>query len=127
MSARQDISKLLEQWHQLTQQEGGAIQSASWTRVKRIQSEKARLQKSLAAAQSQWVRQNPGPNPDASPFRAELARLISMEARNAELLAAQVRRAEAQRQSLDHAYRNLRRIQRSYIRKQPPIAWQCYS
>jgi len=127
MSARKDISKLLEQWLQLTQAEGGAIQAASWAKVKKIQADKSRLQKNLAEAQGDWARENPDANPQTNPFRAELARLISLEARNAELLAAQLRRAEADRVSLDHAYRNLRRIQRSYIRKQPPVAWQCYS
>ncbi len=127
MSARQDISKLLDQWLQLTQAEGGAIQAASWTKVKKIQADKARVQKSLAEAQGEWARQNPGAPPAANPFRADLARLISMETRNAELLAAQIRRAEAERISLDHAYRNLRRIQKSYIRKPQPVAWQCYS
>jgi hypothetical protein len=76
-----------------------------------------------------WVAENPpvAGNLAPKPFRAEIGRLISLEARNAELLAAQMRRARAQQETVDNAWRNLRKIQRSYVRKPAPTAWQCYS
>jgi hypothetical protein len=130
MSARKDMARLLEEWLQLTQAEGAAIQSAAWSAVKEIQARKTELQKSLAEAELNWAAENPGDTsgvPAPKPFRTEVGRLISLEARNAELLAAQLRRARAQQEALDQAYRNLRKIQRSYARKPLPTAWQCYS
>jgi len=129
MNARQEMAKLIEDWRQLTHAEGAAIQSAAWTSVKEIQARKTDLQESLAAAELKWAAENPG-TPDTStakPFGAEVARLISLEARNAELLGAQMQRARAQQETLDQAWRNLRKIQRSYVRKPAPTAWQCYS
>ena len=88
MSARKDIARLLEQWLQLTRDEATAIQSASWPALRDIQSRKAELQKSLSQAEKNWAAENPG---EPKPFRAEVGRLISLVARNAELLAAQMR------------------------------------
>ncbi len=130
MSARKDTARLLDQWRELTQAEGAAIQSATWPAVKEIQARKTELQKSLAEAEQNWAAENPvdaAGVPPAKPFRTEVGRLISLEARNAELLAAQLRRARARQEDLEQAYRNLRRIQRSYVRKPLPTAWQCYS
>jgi hypothetical protein len=53
--------------------------------------------------------------------------LLSLEERNRALLAAQFIRAQSEQDSLDQAYRNLRRIQRSYIRRQPATVWHCVS
>lgn len=127
MSARTDIARLLERWLQLTQSEGAAIQSAAWPAVLEIQSRKTELKKSLAQAERNWAAENPSASPAAKPFRAEVGRLISLANRNAELLAAQMRRARAQQEALETASQNLRRIQRSYVRKPLPTAWQCYS
>ncbi len=127
MSAQQDIARLLGEWRELSKAEGAAIQSAQWNTVREVQSRKADLQTSLAAAEAKWVAEN---SPNAStpkPFRAEVARLISLEERNADLLAAQIRRARAQQETINQSWRNLRKIQRSYVAKSEPTAWQCYS
>jgi len=125
MSARQDLAVLLEQWLQFTREEGAAIQSAAWSTVREIQTRKAALKKSFAETELRWVRENTGLV--QKPFRAEVGRLISLETRNAELLAAQLRRARAQQASLDHARKNLGKIARSYICAPLPTAWQSYS
>ena len=125
MSARQDMAVLLEQWLQFTEAEGVAIESAAWSRVREIQSRKAALKKSLAEVELRWLRENSSAVP--KPFRAEVGRLISLETRNADLLAAQLRRAQAEQESLNDATRNLHKIQRSYVRRQLPAAWQSYS
>jgi hypothetical protein len=127
MSAEQDIARLLGEWRELTRAEGVAIQSANWNTVQEIQSRKSDLQKSLATAEANWVAENSANQSAPKPFRAEVARLISLEARNADLLAAQMRRARAQQETLKQAWRNLRKIQRSYVAKSAPTAWQCYS
>jgi hypothetical protein len=129
MNARQDIEKYLGQWFELTQAEAGAIQSAEWTEVREIQTAKATLQKSLTAARERLMaEENSGllmPGTDA-PLRAEVGKLVSQESRNAELLAAQMRRARAEQEKRAESLRNLRRLQRSYGRRLD-TAWQSYS
>jgi hypothetical protein len=118
MSAHADIAALLEQWRLLSLSEGGAIRTAAWSRVAEIQAAKKMLRGQLAEASSTA--------PDQNLFRAQIARLISMEERNAEFLAAQMRRARAEQETIDQAGRNLRKIQRSYARKRMSV-WQCVS
>jgi hypothetical protein len=129
MNARQDIEKYLGQWFELTQAEAGAIQSAEWTEVREIQTAKAALQKSLTAARERLMaEENSGllaPGADG-PLRAEVGKLVSQESRNAELLAAQIRRARAEQEKRAESLRNLRRLQRSYGRRLD-TAWQSYS
>jgi hypothetical protein len=127
MNAREDIAHLLEEWRTLTQAEGVAIRSAEWPKVQEIQSRKVELQKSLNAAEANWAAENPEAKTAAKPFRAEVGRLISLEARNAELLAAQLRRARMDQEKLEQAGRNLRKIKSSYTRRMSLTAWQCYS
>src|SRR5579863_10684110 len=98
MSARQDIERFLGQWFELTQAEAGAIQSAEWAEVREIQAAKAALQKSLTEARERLMAEETaglfaiGLNDN---LRTTLGRLVSHENRNAELVAAQARRARA--------------------------------
>ena len=129
MNAQHETAKMLEQWFQLSQAEAGAIQSADWASLREIQAAKALLQKRLTSAREQWEAQNSVPASPAQskhPFHAELGRLLSLETRNSELLAAQVRRAHAERESLKEAVRNLRKVQRHYVSK-PKEVLNCYS
>ncbi len=130
MSARRELAGILEQWLQLTRAEGAAIQAAVWPAVRRIQARKAALRKSLAEAAQTCAEEDaaadPG-NPAPKPFRAEVGRIISLLTRNGAALTAQLSQARARQESLDQANRNLRRIQRSYVRPQPPTAWHSYS
>lgn len=128
MSARQDINQLLGHWRRLTDAEAGAIQSAAWAALREIQSSKSALQSTISAALEKWSAEHDGvpANTDKHPFRAEVGRLLSLETRNAELLAAQIRRAKAEKQTLADTLRNLRRLSRSYGEK-PAKAWESYS
>lgn len=125
------IAKLLEQWFQLTQDEAVAIQSAAWPTLREIQAAKSLLQTRLGSAREKWESENSAHTHAASvpgkhPFHAELGRLLSMETRNAELLTAQMRRARAERESLNEAARNLRKVQHHYVLK-PKEVLNCYS
>ena len=123
------MARLLKQWLELSQAEGSAIEAASWSRVSELQAGKAALQKSIVETQEKWVRESPGEfdDPATRPFRVEVGRLISLEARNAELLATQVRRAQTRQAMLNEVNRNVGKIRRSYVRHQPPTVLQCYS
>ena len=126
MSARQDITDLLEQWRRLTEAEGEAIRTGAWLSVKELQAAKAELQRDMNSAMEKWKRENPGAAPAKHPFRREVDRLISLEMRNSELLAAQHERVQRERASSDRALLTLRRVQRSYAQK-PETGWDCYS
>jgi predicted deacylase len=129
MSARKELAGILEKWLQLTRAEGAAIQAAAWSALGEIQARKAALRKSLAEAMRACVEEEAGSAGKFAPraFRAEASRILSLLTRNGAALAAQLSRAKAQRESLDQADRNLRRIERSYVRLHPPTAWHSYS
>lgn len=115
MSARQEMDKLLGQWRQLTRAEAGAIQSCAWPDVGAIQSAKQTLQKSLNSALTNWTIENGGRTlPADDPLRLEVGRLISLESRNAELVAVQMRRAEQEMRRQSESLRNLRLLRSSY-------------
>ena len=127
MSARQDINQLLGHWRKLTDAEAGAIQAAAWAALRDIQSSKNALQATISAALEKWSAENGVPASAGNhPFRAEVSRLLSLETRNAELLAAQIRRAKAEKQTMADTVRNLRRLRLSYGEK-PAKAWESYS
>jgi hypothetical protein len=120
MAARQEMADLLDQWLQLTHAEAGAIQSAKWPSLKEIQAAKISLQKRLTQTREKWESENSGETLAGlvkHPFRAEIGRLLSLETRNADLLAAKLRKAHAQRESLNEAARNLRNVHQSYVAK----------
>lgn len=127
MSAKQDIGRILEEWLRLTVAEGNSIQSAAWDKMKEIQTEKARLQKQLEKARHHLESDYKNPTEPEFPFRAQVNKLLSLEERNKAWLCEQVKRASEKQQSLHQAYRNLQKIQRSYVRKRPVIEWQCLS
>jgi hypothetical protein len=127
MSARNEFSGILQQWLQLTREEGAAIQSGLWPDVRRIQARKVVLREAFTAAARKCAREDVSGGRTQKPFRAEVGRIISLLTRNGEALAGQLRRVQARRKLLEQAKRNLRRIQRSYLRPRQPTAWHSYS
>lgn len=127
MSAHGEVERLLAEWLELTRAEAGAIQSAAWCSVGEIQSSKARLQTSLTRAVQQWTVENGWQSlPANHPFQARVGRLISLETRNAQLVAAQMLRVQAERRRCAEDLLNLRRLQRSYGRT-PAKSWAAQS
>jgi hypothetical protein len=130
MSALQDISQLLEQWLHYTEAETSAIQSAAWPALHEIQEAKSGLQKSVTDALDRWALENHIDTATRAradhPFRCEVNRLISLEARNSQLLSAQFHAKLEEKKSRDEAVLNLRRVRRSYGRM-PDVGWHSYS
>ena len=120
MNAREEIAGILEEWLQLTQAEGAAIQAAAWSDLARIQARKATLQEGLTKARGH-AHAEPGA------VRAKVARIISLVTRNGVALAEKLRLARERQRLLDQSNRNLHRIQRSYVRPPSPAAWHSYS
>jgi hypothetical protein len=125
MSAQEEIAGLLTEWLELTHGEAAAIQAAAWADVHRFQSGKAGLQRRITQAMDGWNRQKPTDLRD-HPFRAQVNRLISLEARNGEMLAVQMSRAKAEMAALVQTGRTLRRIKESYAGKRE-ARWHSYS
>jgi len=121
---------LLEQWLQMTRAESQAIQAAAWPKLREIQSRKAGLRQPLDLAFRQWKSSRPSaPASDAAenPFRAQVARLIALEAHNAQFLAGRRERARERQLHLERAAQNLRNLRRSYAPPSPPVACNSYS
>jgi hypothetical protein len=125
MSAQEEMTRLLQQWLQMTRAESEAIQAAAWPRLQAIQSDKARLRQPLGEAMKQWKAREPSPSggPPSDPsFRAAIGRLIALEERNARLVAARQEQTRAQRLHLERAARNLLRVKQCYA-PAAPVAW----
>jgi hypothetical protein len=129
MTAPEQTARLLQQWLQMTREESQAIQAGAWTQLHEIQSRKAALRQPLRQAARPCFTGRPAvPSAaDALPFRAEVARLIALEAHNARLLAVRRERARYRQLHLERAAQNLRNIRRSYARPSPPVACNSYS
>ncbi|MGD1085889.1 MAG: hypothetical protein ABSA47_14225 [Verrucomicrobiota bacterium] len=128
MSTEEQMARLLQQWHQMTRAESRAIQAAAWPRLRAIQSDKARLRQPLSEAMKQWKAQEssaPRGVLSGKPIRAAVSRLIALEERNAQLVAARRQKARDQRLHLERAARNLLRVKKSYA-PAAPVAWSSW-
>jgi hypothetical protein len=124
MSASQDIPKLLGQWLEYTDAETAAIQASAWTSLLEIQKAKSGLQKSITAAME--GQRDAVPARANHPFRAEVNRLISLETRNSQLLSAKYTEALDRKKTSERTISNLRKIRRSYGRKND-AGWNSFS
>ena len=130
MTPPEHTARLLQQWLQMTRAESQAIQAAAWPKLLDLQSRKASLRQPLEEAFRQCQSGQPAvpASPVAeNPFHAQLARLIALEAHNAQLLADKKQQARARRLQLECAAQNLRNLRRSYARPSPPVACNSYS
>ncbi|MGD0816556.1 MAG: hypothetical protein ABSA83_23440 [Verrucomicrobiota bacterium] len=129
MSARKELAGILEKWLQLTRAEGEAIQAAAWPALREIQARKAALRKSFTEVMRACAAENAGAAGKFAPrpYRAEAKRILALLTRNGAALAAKLSQAKARRELLNQADLNLRKIQRSYVRPHPLMAWQSYS
>jgi hypothetical protein len=130
MTPPEHMARLLQQWLQMTRAESQAIQAAAWPALLDLQSRKASLRQPLDQAFRQCQSGQPSLPASAAalnPFRAQLARLIALEARNAQLLADKKQGACAQQLHLERAAQNLRNLRRSYAPASPPVACNSYS
>lgn len=111
MNARQELAGIMEQWLELSQAEGTAIQKSQWPALKRIQARKSALRESFSRAVRECAQSD---RPVLQQFRPKAARLMSLLNRNAAALATALSQARAEQEKLNLTRQNLRRIQRSY-------------
>jgi uncharacterized protein YaaN involved in tellurite resistance len=130
MTPPDQMALLLRQWLDLSRAESAAIQAAAWPKLREIQSGKAALRQPLDEAFRQWKSTNPAEAASAAalrPFRAQAARLIALEERNAQLLAVRRDQTREKILHLERAARNLRNLRHSYAPPPPPVACNSYS
>lgn len=121
MTPVDELHALYQQWRRLTEEEGQGIAAGDWDQVDQCQSSKARLQPRIVE-----VSQRVDPAVHQAQFHPVVEQLLNLERANRSRLDAQRGNAEARRQELDRATRNLRQLHQSYV---PPARtnWQSYS
>jgi hypothetical protein len=130
MSAKKNLVEAYGSWEKLTHAEGAAIEQEDWSKVSECQQTKQGLQRKIIhlteAAQTECIEGGQDQKALEREMRRIINTLITLESRNAELLAGRKQAAEARRLELDQASHNLRRVQKSYA---PPSGaiWNSYS
>ena len=121
------LKSLYEEWRQLSEAEGSAIQSASWSRVLLCQSRKSDLQRQILA-----IMQADGAPPLLredwiEPFRPVIAELIELENRNSRWLADSRAGMEKERGTMERRHRNLKQLRQAYGSSASAPRWNSYS
>jgi len=118
MNRETELDNACREWRRLAEVEGEAICRRDWTLFFDCQNALRLLQPRLLRCR-QAAPHQAGETGTSAPdqqknFRAAVSKLIELERRNLELLDAVRQRAAQQKQQLEQAQQNLRRIQRSY-------------
>jgi len=90
MKARHQITLLLKQWLQLTQNESHALQIGRWSELAKIQRAKDLFQADLTDALQAWRIESPD-EPAFHLLRHQIDRLRDLESQHSELLAVRKR------------------------------------
>src|SRR5437773_10556166 len=118
VTPRDELTEAYQSWGEWTRREGDAIQAADWMHVRQCQEAKRHLQTRILqltdATQRQCLRGEFEAADLERQVRSLVANLITLENRNEQLLREQQQKLEAQREQLEEANRNLRRVQRAY-------------
>jgi hypothetical protein len=130
MSCQETIHALYEDWRILSEKEGAAISAGDWERVSVCQDQKQDLQnciiKATEALQKEAATQGVNPKRTERGLRPIVERLIALELRNQELLAARRNAAEIEKAELERSGRNLRQVHQTYGGARE-AAWKSYS
>jgi hypothetical protein len=121
MDLRQHIAAILKRWLEMTHAENQAIRAGDWPALRKTQEAKAILRETLGQVIEKWKSASPE-EARSRLFRDEVAKLLSLETRNSDLLAARKRQAEEKKVLLEQALYNLRRIRSSYARTANPTS-----
>jgi len=129
MTARQQISDLLQRWREISQSEFAAIQAGDWPQLRNLQAAKETIQQHLTEARDAWNAENPAqplPAADENPFAQEVGSLLALETRKVQFLEARRQRLRDRQGMLRQARTNVRRVRSSYAGPPEP-KWHSYS
>jgi hypothetical protein len=113
MNARARLASLYEEWRLMTESEGDAIRSLSWSRIEHCQHVKAGLKERIL----ETIEAADGPASAEKlhrELRPVLEHLISLELRNSEWLEAGRLKLEAEQAGLNRHRRVVQQLQGSY-------------
>ena len=129
-SVKKELHRLHSRWQCLTQEESAAIAASNWDLAIQHQTSKKRLQEETAGAKQHLQEVVERCGVDWAQLRSEflptVEELISMESRNRELLAAQLRQARARLRETNHSASNLQQLRHAYAHGANSV-WQSYS
>jgi hypothetical protein len=130
MSAEQSLLDAYSEWHRLAEAEGRAIRRRDWNFLQECQQALKKIQPLIiqltVAARSEWKNSGADCAAREKIIRAAVWELIGLGRRNKMLLQAAREAAQAKREELEQAGRNLRRLQLSYVSARP-AAWTSFS
>ena len=130
MDATVDLAHALAEWRRLTNLEGEAILSDNWHGIAEHQARKAQLegeiQHALALARITPAASAHNSREMEPGVQAAVGELITIERRNADLLAAKRHRRQAESERLALTLRDLHGVRRAYGSSRGPH-WQSYS
>jgi hypothetical protein len=130
MDAPVDLAHALAEWRRLTHLEGEAILSDNWHGIAEHQARKAQLegdiQQALALSRTRASSSARTSREMEAEVQAAVGELITLEGRNADLLAAKRHRRQAESERLALTLRDLHGVRRAYGSSRGPH-WQSYS
>jgi hypothetical protein len=130
MSAEKALLEAYEEWHRLTEAEGKAIRLRDWNFLLDCQKVIQKLQPSITqlthAARAEWQALGADSAAREKEIRALVLELIRMGERNKSELAFARETAGSEREQLEQASQNLKRLQQSYGAARP-AAWTSFS
>jgi hypothetical protein len=130
MSAEQSLLNAYSEWHRLTEAEGKAIHLRDWNFLLECQAVIKKIQPLITqltlAARDEWKNSGADCAAKEKIIHAMVWELIELGRRNQMLLQAARAAAQAKREELEQADRNLKRLQISYVSARP-AEWTFFS
>jgi hypothetical protein len=130
MSAEQALLNAYSEWRRLAEAEGKAVRMRNWNLLLECQQAIKKIQPLITqlrfAARDEWKNSGADRAAKEDSLRAIVSKLIELGQRNKMLLQTARDAAQAKRQELEQAGRNLKRLQLSYVSARP-AAWTSFS
>jgi hypothetical protein len=130
MSAEQALLNAYSEWHRLAKAEGNAIRMRNWNFLLECQQALKKLQPFISqltfAARSEWKKSDTDYFKKEKAIHAVVSKLVELGQRNKISLQAAREAAQAKREQLTEAGRNLKRLQLSYVSARTS-AWTSFS
>jgi hypothetical protein len=130
MSAEQALLNAYSEWRRLAEAEGKAVRMRNWNLLLECQQAIKKIQPLITqlrfAARAEWKNSGADRAAKEENLRTIVSELIELGQRNKMLLQTARDAAQAKRQELEQAGRNLKRLQLSYVSARP-AAWTSFS
>jgi hypothetical protein len=130
MSAEQALFDAYREWRRITVAAGRAIQRRNWEFLRECQDFIQKLQPQISrltlSARREWGQSRAGAAAKEAKIREVITELMELGERNQEWLKAASAAAQIERERLELAGHNLKRVQQSYTITRP-VGWTSFS